>query len=676
MSSPDKSTPQERGDTAVDYARQLAQKGQMVQALHVLDDAGKAAHTTEGLYVRAVCCRQLKDYKTALAALQALFDLSPRHARAYQEYGYNHLSLNDTTHAIIGFARAVEINPALLTSWKALLPLYLDSGQPALYARAQEQIRQLEQLPPELLAVRGYLYEDNIALADQVCRHFLQSHKQHIEGMRLLAEIATRLHIIDDAEFILESAVEFEPGHIGARVDYASILLKRHRFETARDVASNLVAEKPDNLQFRALLGAAELGVGNTDAAIEILTQLVADRFNVQFTLLSLGHAQKTAGLLEEAIASYQRLYTEKPDFGDAFWSLANTKTYRFTDDEIAHMQRYEAEPSTATEDRVHFCFALGKALEDRGEFARAFEFYARGNEIHKGALTYSVPATDKRVDRQVAVCTKAFFSRKATVGHDAPDPIFIVGLPRAGSTLLEQILASHSRVDGTLELPNILSLSRRLRGRAPVPRGEEPPYPKILDELDDSYFQRFGEQYLHDTQVYRQGAERFIDKMPNNFLHIGLIRLILPNAKVIDARRHPMSCCFSGFKQLFAEGQEFTYALEDIGDYYRQYVRMMDHWDDVLPGFVLRVQHEDVIDDLEAQVRRMLEFCGLPFEQACVEFHKTERNVRTPSSEQVRQPIFKTSLEQWRRFEGELKPLIDALGPDVLARYPLDPDT
>ncbi|MEM7081128.1 MAG: sulfotransferase [Pseudomonadota bacterium] len=661
-----------RSASAADYAQQLAMQGKFAESLHVLDDAGQSAHTIEGLYVRAVCYRKLGQTQSALAALKALNDLPGDYARAYQELGHTHMDVGATAKALVGYEHAVRLNPALVASWRALTKLYLDGGQPAALAHAQDQLRQLEQLPPELQSVKSLLHEGNLEQADRLCRHFLTRNKTHVEGMRLLAEIAIRHRIIDDAEFLLESAVAFEPKHVGARVDYVNILLKRQRFENARDIAEELVNEFPDNHQFLALLGASELGVGNTNRAIDVLSGLVDAKFNLRSSLLALGHARKTAGDFDQAVSDYQSLYHHIPDFGDAFWSLANTKTYRFADDEIQHMQTYEANESTSIVDRVHFCFALGKAFEDRADYDRAFDYYERGNQLQKQSLDYALPAFDKRVQRQIEVCDHTLFERRKTVGCPDPDPIFILGLPRAGSTLLEQILASHSRVDGTLELPNILSLSRRLLGRAPAKPGEEPQYPRILGELDDSYFERFGRQYLDNTQVFRQGAEFFIDKMPNNFLHIGLIKLILPNAKIIDARRHPMSCCFSGFKQLFAEGQEFTYGLSDIGAYYREYVRMMDHWDNVLPDFVLRVQHEDVIDDLEGQVRRLLDFCDLPFEQSCVDFHKTERNVRTPSSEQVRQPIFRTSMEQWRHFEDQLQPLIDALGPEIMERYPI----
>jgi hypothetical protein len=269
------------------------------------------------------------------------------------------------------------------------------------------------------------------------------------------------------------------------------------------------------------------------------------------------------------------------------------------------------------------------------------------------------------RIDSQIEACVPELFEAKQGLGYEAKDPIFIVGMPRAGSTLLEQILSSHSMVDGTMELHNILNLAKRLRGRFEDPNGT-PRYPKILAELDDDYFARFGKQFIDDTRAYRGDAPYFIDKMPNNFFHIGMIRLILPNAKIIDARRNPMACCFSGYKQLFGEGQEFSYNLTDIGNYYRQYVKLMNHWDEVLPGYVLRVQYEDVVDDLESQVHRILEFCELPFEDGCVDFYKTQRSIRTPSAEQVRQPIYKSGLEQWRNYDEWLAPLRDALGPEL----------
>lgn len=321
--------------------------------------------------------------------------------------------------------------------------------------------------------------------------------------------------------------------------------------------------------------------------------------------------------------------------------------------------------PQVSLEDRYHLCFALGKALEDRGDYADAFDYYERGNRLKRDELRYTAERLSDEMLRQRELVTSDVVARFAGAGCPAPDPIFIVGLPRAGSTLLEQVLASHSQVEGTMELPNILTLAHKLERRSA--QGEEPEYPGNLATIPLEDLTRFGEDYLRDTRIYRkQGTPLFIDKMPNNFRHIGLISAILPQAKIIDARRSAMGCCFSGFKQLFAEGQEFTYGLHEVGTYYRDYVGLMDHWDQVLPDKVLRVRYEEVVDDLEGQVRRLLDFCGLPFEEVCLNFHETERAVRTASSEQVRQPIFRSGVDQWEKFSDFLGPLRAVLGAEL----------
>ena len=662
-------------ETLINQATEMAKAGQFQAALDALNSLGADITTSpDAAYVRAVCLRRLGQLEGAIVQLQEIVVQDPSFARAHQEVGHIFKQQGNSKAALEAYERAVSVDSALIGSWRALKVLYHESANNEGLQQAEAEIKQLESLHPALQTVKSHLNRDNIDAADQICRHYMQQNKQDIEGMRLLAEIAQRAKILDDAEFILESAVTFSPEHKGARFDYANILIKRQKFGAAHYIATKLVAEQPDFLQFQGLYASTLAGVGETQAAVELYRKLIDQAYNLHHAYLLCGHAEKTLGNLPAAIECYQNLYRLQPDYGDAFWSLANTKTYQFSDQEVEHMLDYKEREETSAIDKVHFNFALGKAYEDRKQYDQAFQAYDEGNRLNKEILNYKSPEARKRVEYQKNNCNKALFERLENVGHDAPDPIFIVGLPRAGSTLLEQILASHSQVDGTLELPNILSLSRRLRGRDPVEEGVEPQYPKILTTLDTDYFAKFGEQYIEDTQVFRQGADFFIDKMPNNFMHIGLIKLILPNAKIIDARRHPMACCFSGFKQLFAEGQEFTYGLEEIGDYYKHYVDLMDHWDEVLPGFVLRVQHEDVVNDLESQVHKILEFCGLPFEQSCIEFYKTERNVRTPSSEQVRQPIYKTGLEQWRNFESHLSPLIDALGDDVLARYPIKP--
>ncbi len=399
---------------------------------------------------------------------------------------------------------------------------------------------------------------------------------------------------------------------------------------------------------------------GDYTRAFELFDAVLAKLPDDPATLTSRGHALKTTGQQDEAVASYRAAIAAKPDHGDAYYALANLKTYRFTEGEIAAMREQVARPEIAFMDRVHLTFALGKAHEDREEYEASFGFYEEGNALKRRQTRYDADRMSEELKAQEEVCTSDLFAAKQGAGDPARDPIFILGLPRAGSTLLEQILASHSQIDGTLELPNVLALAHRLRGR----KAGQSRYPQVLHDLTPDQFTEFGRDFLANTRIHRQGAPFFIDKMPNNFRHIGLIHLILPNATIIDARRDPMDCCFSGFKQLFAEGQDFTYGLTEIGRYYADYVALMDHWDRVLPGKVLRVRHEDVLDDLEGQTRRMLDHIGLPFEEACLEFHRTARAVRTASSEQVRRPINRSGQGAWKPYEPWLGDLKTALGP------------
>lgn len=657
-----------------EQATELAKKGEFQAALDLISlHEGELSAYAEAHYIRAVCLRRLQQDEDAITALEQVLSIDSKYVRAYQELGHILKNQGKISPAIKAYETAVLADGALIASWKSLAALYTKTNDQAGLERAKHEIMQLSALHPALQAVKSNLNRNNLELADQICRDYMLNNKQDIEGMRLLADIATRAKILDEAEFILESAVVFSPEHIGARFDYANLLIKRQKFGEAHEIAQSLNQQHPEQVQFQVLLAATLSGIGDTPASATLYRTIIEENPTMQNLSLLLGHAEKTLGNIDSATSAYKALYQAMPDFGDAFWSLANTKTYTFTDREVAHMEDYRKRSETSLTDKIHMNFALGKALEDKADYQSAFRAYELGNQLNKELLQYSAPEIRQRVERQMNVCSPELFSSLSQVGCADSAPIFIVGLPRAGSTLLEQILASHSQVDGTMELPHILGISRRLRGREKVVEGEEPRYPKILAELEHDYFRRFGEQYIKETKVFRQGAEMFVDKMPNNFLHIGLIKLILPNAKVIDARRHPMACCFSGFKQLFAEGQEFTYGLHEIGDYYKNYVELMDHWNTVLPGFVLRVQHEDVVNDLDTQVRRILEFCGLPFEENCIEFYKTKRNVRTPSSEQVRQPIYTTGLQQWKNFEEHLQPLIDALGPELLQRYPID---
>jgi tetratricopeptide (TPR) repeat protein len=622
----------------------------------------------DALYLLAVCERYQRRFVKALKHIARLRELRPGYARAYQEAGHNYRALKQLSEARRSYAQAVALNPGLDASWARLAELYAAEGNEPDAANARAQYERLQALPRELRSVTSMLHEGRLYRAERLCRSWLQEHPKDVEAMRLLAQIGIRLQVLDDAEFLLESCVEFAPDNLRARLDYVNVLHKRQKYEQALEQAAWLHDRQPGHPAFELTYANENLAVGNYDEALATYESLIGSHPKMAGTWLVRGHALKTVGRYEDAVASYRGAIERRPEFGDAWWSLANLKTYRFSTAELADMQRAEAAPSTPFIDRYHLCFALGKALEDgvdgAPDYCTSFQYYERGNALKKEETRYDPERIGREFRTQKEVFDAEFLQSRSGQGCSAPDPIFIVGLPRAGSTLLEQILASHSQVDGTMELPNILALAHRLNGRRMI--GDDPRYPAILRELEADRLHDFGEKYIEDTRFHRAGAPFFIDKMPNNFRHIGLIHLILPNAKIIDARREPMACCFSNFKQLFAEGQEFTYGLEEIGRYYRRYLELMAHWDRVLPGKVLRVRYEDVVADLETQVRRILEHCGLPWEEACVNFHQTDRAVRTPSSEQVRQPIYTAGLEQWRHYEDYLQPLRQALGLDT----------
>jgi predicted Zn-dependent protease len=616
---------------------------------------------------KAISERHLLRIDDALATLERLEALQPRFSRLFEERGLCLVVRKDAPGAIDALLRAVNINPALPMSWRMLEGLYRMIGDPRGAATAAAHMATLKALPREVVTATSLFSDGDVALAEQTVRGFLIRNGDHPEAMRLLARIGMARDVLDDAEELLAAALEIAPDYQAARYDYADVLARRHKYAAARDEMRRLLALQPDNPDYRALAATAAVGLGDNDGAIAIYRELLAAQPGLPDVNLWLGHALKTVGQLPEAITAYRAAATARPSFGDAWWSLANLKTYRFSDAEISRMRAEEAAAATPPVDRYHLCFALGKALEDLGETAESWTYYERGNALKRAESRYRPEILETNTRKQSEVCTRAFFEARAGWGDAGPDVIFIVGLPRSGSTLVEQILASHSQVEGTQELAEVQRIVLELQGREPDL--DDPRYPGAMADLTRADFERLGARYLAETEVYRSGAPFFIDKMPNNFRHVGLIHLMLPNAKIIDVRRDPMSCCFSNLKQLFAQGQEFAYSVDDIARYYRTYLELMAHWDAALPGRVLRVRHEDVVDDLEGRVRRILGYCGLPFEPACVAFHETRRSVRTPSSEQVRQPIFRDGLDAWRQYEPWLGPLQEALG-DALERY------
>jgi tetratricopeptide (TPR) repeat protein len=619
-------------------------------------------------YLIAVNQRYLNRIPEALMTLERLEQLHPQFSRLYQERGHCYVAGRDAHRAIEAFRRGVNINPALTESWSMLEHLYRMTADAKNAAMAAEHVATLRALPPEVVQAGSLFSDGGLTLAKNILRAYLQRVGNHIEAMRLLARIEIECGVLDDAEPLLETVLKLAPDYRAARHDYVRALVNRRKYQRAREELETLLKLEPHNAPYLALYAAIYVGLGEHEKAITIYRQLLAETPDAADLHVSLAHALKAVGRRQESIRAYRAAAAARPDFGDAYWSLANLKIYRFTDDEIARMRAAESARRAALVDRYHLCFALGKAFEDRGEYAESWRYYERGSVLKRSEGHYRPEIIEINTRRQIEVCTREFFAAREGVGAPSPDPIFILGLPRSGSTLLEQILASHSRVEGTQELAEIPGIVLELQGR--VPDLDSSRYPGVLSQLGPEDFLRLGEKYIGDTRAYRTDKPYFIDKMPNNFRHVGLIHLILPNAKIIDARREPMACCFSNLKQLFASGQEFTYGIEDIARYYRTYLELMRHWDEVLPDRVLRIRHEDVVEDLEGSVRRILEFCGLEFEPACVEFHKTERSVRTASSEQVRQPIFREGLDQWRNYEPWLGPLKEALG-DAVARSP-----
>ena len=527
---------------------------------------------------------------------------------------------------------------------------------------------------PRLRQAAVAMNRNDIPQAERLLKAYLHESPTDVPAMRMLAEVATRVGRDEDARSLLERALELAPGFLPARYLLAVVLHRRNEPTQALAELERLLTADPRNPSYRNLAAVILSRVGEYERSSRMYAELLEEHPGNAKVWHSWGHVLKTEGRQDDCIAAYRKALERDPAFGEAYWSLANLKTFRFTEADFAAMRAKLDDPAVDDVNRVHLHFALGKALEDAGEYATSFEHYAKGNALHRKLHPYDADQNQARLRHLKEVFSASFFAARPEGGFPDRSPIFIVGMPRAGSTLLEQILASHSAVEGTNELPDLMTMARELRALA----GSEDIgyYADALATMDPESVRELGERYIERTRVHRKtGRPYFIDKMPNNFLHIGMIRLALPNAKIIDARRHPMACCFSNFKQHYARGQRFSYDLTDMGRFYADYVDLMAHFDAVQPGRIHRVFYERIVEDTEAEVRRLLQYCGLPFEPECLRFFENERPVRTASAEQVRQPIYRDGLDQWRHFEPWLDPLKSALGP-VLTGYPSVPET
>ena len=611
--------------------------------------------------------------RPAVAAEQAheILKVVPRQPQALVVLGLARAALGDVEGSIDALVRAVSLRPDLPDAWLTLADQLRARGDAKSADRAYARYIKAATRDPRLLGAAAALCDNRIPEAEALLRAHLAQHPNDVAALRMLAEVAARLLRYSDAQRLLERCLELAPSFDAARHNYATVLNRQGRSAEALEQCARLLAREPHNPNYRSLQAATSANLGDYADSIAAYETVLSQYPQQPRLWMSYGHALRTTGRGTESIAAYRRGLSLEPTLGEVWWSLANLKTFRFTDADLSAMREALARADLSEDDRMHLEFALGKALEDAACYPDSFAHYAAGNALRRKQHGYDPADMSGFVRRSKRLLTREFFSERAGSGAPARDPIFIVGLPRAGSTLIEQILGSHPLVEGTMELPQLPMIARKLAGRK---QEEEGTFLKRLATLDPDELRALGEGYLAETRIMRKtGAPFFIDKMPNNFLYVGLIHLILPNATVIDARRHPLGCCFSCFKQHFARGQWFSYGLEDLGRYYRDYVELMAHIDEVLPGRVTRMFYERVVEDTETEVRRLLEACRLPFDPKCLKFHENERAVRTASSEQVRQPIFREGIEQWRHYEPWLDPLKQTLG-DVLTEYPRVP--
>jgi tetratricopeptide (TPR) repeat protein len=632
--------------------------------------------------------RRAGDPAAAAKTLQPLAKAKPGVWGLQFELGAARAALGDTESAIEALRRATALNPQSSLAWHALGDQLEVAGDQAGADAARSKPLSGSMADPWFQAGATALFDGDLAKADEILNGRFDLHPTDVTAVRLLADLAVRMNRFDAAEGLLRPLLSSAPAFLPAQYAYCIILLIRNEPVAALARLQPLLALSPRSPPFHSLLGAIRLRMGDYDAAVADFALALDRDPSLARVWVSYGHALRTVGRQAESVAAYRRSLSLNPTLGEAYWSLANLKVVRFTDEDrqalqsaVAIAEQGGAAPSSADlseDDRANLHFALGKALEDEKRFEASFAQYAKGNAIRRAMGPYDAAANRDYVRRNVEVFTEAFFKAHAGVGEPAADPIFVLGMPRSGSTLIEQILSCHSRVEGVSELPDLIAIAIRISADHLKARGEPCPpgddvrplgahYPAMLSDLAPDAFARLGAEFIARTRVYRKlGRPFFVDKLPNNFMQTGLIHLILPNAKIIDARRHPIACCFSGFKQNFARGAQYSYDLTDLGHYYSDYVDLMAHFDAVLPGRVHRVQYERLIEAPEAEVRRLLDYCGLDFEPACLRFYDSKRPVHTPSSEQVRRPLFTEGVDYWRNFEPWLGPLMRALGPDL----------
>jgi predicted Zn-dependent protease len=655
-------------DVALAHAMRLLQRDAQLAAEQAGEILKAAPGHPQALLILGAARRISGRTGEALEILEPLARAQPRALPVQLEVAVALGEAGRAAESVAALRRALQLKSDSPDAWRLLADQLDVQGDAGAADEARARYLQAATRDPRLTEAARALVANDLPRADARLQGHLQAHPTDVAALRMRAEVAGRLRRYQDAQQLLERCLELAPGFDAARHNYAMVLNRQGKGGRARARGGERRGEEARHPAYRNLHAAVLAQLGDYLGSIRIYQQLLQEFPQQPKVWLSSGHALKTANRTAESIAAYRRAIALEPSLGEAWWSLANLKTFRFDAAELGALRAALTRADLADEDRLHFEFALGKALEDAQAYAESFAHYQAGNALRRRLHPYSAGETTRFVARAKELFTAEFFAARAGVGAAAADPIFIVGLPRSGSTLIEQILASHSLVEGTMELPELPLIAREIARRG---AGGESAFLDSLAQLSADSLRELGESYLERTRALRKrGVPFFIDKMPNNCLYVGLIQLILPQARIIDARRHPLGCGFSCFRQHFARGQNFTYDLADIGHYYRDYVALMAHFDALLPERVHRVHYEALIDDTEGQVRALLKYCGLPFEAACLKFYENERAVRTASSEQVRRPIFRDALEHWRHFEPHLAPLKSALGP-LLDSYP-----
>jgi tetratricopeptide (TPR) repeat protein len=616
----------------------------------------------------AAACRRLGDPATATKMLESLVQAHPNAPVMQLELGRSYAAAGRNAEALAALQRAVALDATLADAWKELATQRFRVGDVQGGDAAYLEFSRLAPNPPELTDALVARSEGRLDAAEALALQRLQDKPDDVEALHLLASIAIERDDSADAEKYLVACLEVAPGRAGARHELARLLQEQERRAEALPLIERLLAAEPRNVNHLCLKAQTLNHDDQNDEAMALINQVVADFPDVAQAWLALGNLRRELGEQAGAIDAYRRALAVQPESGEAYWALANLKTVPLTEEDRARMQELTANKGSSA-NRIPLEFALGKAFEDAGQFAESFKHYARGNDLRRGQKFYNPASTSAFVERCKLLYTEQFFADRAHMGSTRQDPIFVVGLPRSGSTLLEQILASHSQIEGTRELPYMPAIARSLVTRAG--RSDDRP-PNAVGNLSEAQISDLTAEYLGRAGAHRPlGKPRFVDKMLGNFSHVGLIQLMFPRAAIIDTRRHPLGCGLSCYKQLFHRGLNFSYDLEELGLYYRDYVELMAHIDRVLPGRVHRVHYEHLVADLEGEVRRLLEYCQLPFEPECLRFYATRRKVKTVSSEQVRRPIYSDGVDHWRNFEPWLGPMKGVLG-DLIANYPL----